>query len=115
MVPLGVTEVDFCPVLVVLVLPSEISKIWVVLLGHLPAVWFARPVILRIYVETLRITWVSYWGLNGTLVSAIEDVVPVCVLKEGMGLDTGCATTDITETSRTINGAERTYHIFGFF
>ena len=95
--------------------PSEVSKVRIVLLRHLTTIGLARPVVLGVDVEALRVTWVSYWGLDGALMAAVVHVVPVDLAEEGVRLDAGCTAADVSKALRTIDGAERAYYILGIF
>ncbi len=91
------------------------SKVWVIFLRHLAAIRFARSVVLGVDVEALCIAGISYRGLNGALLSTVENVIPVGVKEERVGFHTCCTAAYITKAPRTIDGAEGPYYILSFF
>jgi hypothetical protein len=93
--------------------PLEIGEVGVVFLGHITTIRLTGTVVLGIDIKTLCIARVSYWGLNWAPVSAVECVIPVCIMEEGVGFHSSRTATDVTQTPRTIDCTKGPNYVLG--
>jgi hypothetical protein len=86
----------------------------VVSLGHLLAVGLPSPIVFGIDVETLGVAGISNRREDGSLDTAIQQIIPVGFVEEGMFPDARGTTANVAETAGTIDSAEGADQVLGF-
>lgn len=79
----------------------------IVLLRVFFSICHAVPIVFRICVEALGISRIPHGRDDRATASTMYDVVPIDAAEEGMRLDSLSTTTDVAETARAVDGAER--------
>lgn len=75
-------------------------------LTHLLSVLLPVLLLIRICVETLRVTLISQWRYDRAAVSAVINIVPSNAMKERMVLDSRSTTLNIAKPMGSVHGAK---------
>jgi hypothetical protein len=97
------------------IVSSEVLEITIILCNHFLRICVSLAVVFGVCIETLRISGPPDGRNDGASEASVVQVVPVHIAEEGLLLDPCCATDDVAQSPRPVEGAELANNVFRFW